>query len=111
MWCKLLVHPTQVELRADLAEQMIRRHNFVKIKLEKKVALSTPLMSRHRAFPWLRPRGGEADLALVPQISGLVVPRREAPLEDYWLRQNKWQIELLANLDQVPPTGVLIIAS
>jgi len=42
---------------------------------------------------------------------GVVVSRREAPLEDYWLRQNKWQIELLANLDQVPSAGALIVAS
>jgi kynurenine formamidase len=42
---------------------------------------------------------------------GIVVSRREAPLEDYWLRQNKWQIELLANLGQVPPSGAIIVAS
>ncbi len=42
---------------------------------------------------------------------GVVVSRREAPLEDYWLRQNKWQIELLACLDAVPPAGALIVAT
>jgi kynurenine formamidase len=42
---------------------------------------------------------------------GLVVSRHQAPLEDYWLRQNKWQIELLANLDKVPASGALIVAS
>jgi kynurenine formamidase len=42
---------------------------------------------------------------------GLVVSRREAPLEDYWLRQGKWQIELLANLEQVPEHGAIIIAA
>lgn len=42
---------------------------------------------------------------------GLVVSRREAPLEDYWLRQGKWQIELLANLEQVPEDGAIMIAA
>jgi kynurenine formamidase len=42
---------------------------------------------------------------------GFVVSRREAPLEDYWLRQGKWQIELLANLEQVPEHGAIIIAT
>jgi kynurenine formamidase len=42
---------------------------------------------------------------------GIVVSRREAPLEDYWLRQDKWQIELLANLDQVSPSGSLVVAT
>ena len=42
---------------------------------------------------------------------GIVVSRREAPLEDYWLRQGKWQIELLAALDAVPPAGAILIAS
>lgn len=42
---------------------------------------------------------------------GLAVSRREAPLEDYWLRRDKWQIELLARLDDVPPAGALIVAT
>lgn len=42
---------------------------------------------------------------------GIAVSRGEAPLEDFWLRQNKWQIELLTNLDAVPPAGALIIAA
>jgi kynurenine formamidase len=42
---------------------------------------------------------------------GIVVSRRQAPLEDFWLRQGKWQIELLGNLDKVPEAGALIVAS
>jgi kynurenine formamidase len=42
---------------------------------------------------------------------GPVVSRGEAPLEDYWLRQDKWQIELLPNLQEMPPAGALIVAS
>ncbi len=42
---------------------------------------------------------------------GLVVSRREAPLEDYWLRAGKWQIELMTNLDKVPCHGAMIICS
>ncbi|WP_394821704.1 cyclase family protein [Pendulispora albinea] len=42
---------------------------------------------------------------------GIVVSRREAPLETYWLRNDKWQIELLANLGMVPRAGALIVAT
>lgn len=42
---------------------------------------------------------------------GFVVSRREAPLEDYWLRQDRWQIELLANLNRCPPSGGIVVAS
>jgi kynurenine formamidase len=42
---------------------------------------------------------------------GMVVSRREAPLEAFVLGQNKWQIELLTNLDQVPVHGALAVAS
>lgn len=42
---------------------------------------------------------------------GIVVSRREAPLEDYWLRLGRWQIELLANLDRVPPHGAVMLAT
>lgn len=42
---------------------------------------------------------------------GVVVSRRAAPLEAYVLSQDKWQIELLTNLDQVPESGALIVAS
>ncbi|MEX3505721.1 cyclase family protein [Corynebacterium sp. LK2510] len=31
--------------------------------------------------------------------------------ELYWLQQDKWQIELLANLDQLPEAGALIVAT
>jgi len=42
---------------------------------------------------------------------GITVSRREAPLEAYVLGLDKWQIELLTNLDQVPQHGALIVAS
>jgi kynurenine formamidase len=42
---------------------------------------------------------------------GVVVSRREAPLETYWLGCDKWQIELLTNLDQLPQSGALVICS
>lgn len=42
---------------------------------------------------------------------GLVVGAGKAPLEDYWLRRNKWQIELLANLGEVPPSGAVMVAT
>lgn len=42
---------------------------------------------------------------------GIVVGSGKAPLEDYWLRQNKWQIELLANLGEVPPSGAVMVAT
>lgn len=42
---------------------------------------------------------------------GLMVTRAEAPMEDWWLRLDKWQIEMLANLGEVPPAGGLIVVS
>jgi kynurenine formamidase len=42
---------------------------------------------------------------------GVAVTRGQAPLEDWWLRQDKWQLEMLANLGQVPPAGALIVAT
>lgn len=42
---------------------------------------------------------------------GIVAARGSLPTELYILGQDKWQIELLANLDQVPETGALIVAS
>lgn len=42
---------------------------------------------------------------------GVVVSRREAPLETYILAQDKWQIELMTNLEQVPESGALLVAS
>jgi len=41
---------------------------------------------------------------------GLVAAGR-VPAEDYILRADRWQLELMANLDQVPPTGALIVAT
>lgn len=43
--------------------------------------------------------------------SGVVVSRGQAPLETLILSRNKWQIELLANLDQLPEFGAVIVAS
>ena len=34
-----------------------------------------------------------------------------APAETYILEQDRWQIELLANLDRVPARGALIVAT
>jgi kynurenine formamidase len=42
---------------------------------------------------------------------GVMVSRGQAPAETYILGANRWQIELLTNLDEVPPTGALIIAT
>lgn len=42
---------------------------------------------------------------------GLSVSRGDDSLERYVLSRDRWQIEMLANLDQVPPCGALIIAS
>lgn len=42
---------------------------------------------------------------------GVVAAQGSLPTELYVLGQDKWQIELLANLDQVPETGALIVAS
>lgn len=42
---------------------------------------------------------------------GLLVGAGQVPAEDYILRADRWQLELLANLDQVPPTGALIVAT
>jgi len=42
---------------------------------------------------------------------GLSTTEDNYALEDYVLRQNRYQIELLANLDQVPESGAIVIAS
>lgn len=42
---------------------------------------------------------------------GLVTSNDQYPLETYILSQNKYQVELLANLDQVPESGALIVIS
>lgn len=40
---------------------------------------------------------------------GLVTSTDQYPLETYILSQNKYQVELLANLDQVPESGAVIV--
>jgi len=42
---------------------------------------------------------------------GAVVSGGSAPAETYILGADKWQIELLAGLDQVPSTGALVLAT
>jgi kynurenine formamidase len=42
---------------------------------------------------------------------GLATSRGDYALESYVLGRNCWQIEMLTNLDQVPPAGALIIAT
>jgi len=42
---------------------------------------------------------------------GAVVGTGSMPAETYILGADKWQIEMLANLDRVPPTGALIVAT
>jgi kynurenine formamidase len=42
---------------------------------------------------------------------GIVVSRDEYPLETYVLSQNKYQVELLTNLDLVPESGSLVVVS
>lgn len=42
---------------------------------------------------------------------GLVVSRDQYPLETYILSQNKYQVELLSNLDLVPESGALIVVT
>ncbi|MBN9644749.1 cyclase family protein [Corynebacterium mendelii] len=42
---------------------------------------------------------------------GKTVSQGQLPTELYLLQQDRWQIELLANLDQVPATGALIVAT
>ena len=42
---------------------------------------------------------------------GLAASRHDGSLEDYVLAGDHWQIELLANLDQVPEAGSLIVAA
>src|SRR5262249_38596959 len=49
--CKLLVHPTQVEHRVDLPDQMIRGHYLVEIKRIKELALSTLSPPHHGPLP------------------------------------------------------------
>ncbi len=42
---------------------------------------------------------------------GAVVSSGVAPAETYILEADRWQIELLAHLDQVPPVGALVVAT
>jgi len=42
---------------------------------------------------------------------GLVTSRNQYPLETYILSRNKYQVELLTNLDQVPDSGALIVVA
>jgi kynurenine formamidase len=42
---------------------------------------------------------------------GAVVSAGSAPAETYVLAADRWQIELLAHLDQVPPVGALMVAT
>ena len=42
---------------------------------------------------------------------GALVATGQVPAEDYILRADRWQLELMANLDQLPPAGALIVAT
>jgi kynurenine formamidase len=42
---------------------------------------------------------------------GALVAAGQVPAEDYILRADRWQVELMANLDQVPPTGAIVVAT
>lgn len=42
---------------------------------------------------------------------GLSTSKDDYPLETYVLKQDRYQIELLANLDQVPEAGALVVAA
>ena len=42
---------------------------------------------------------------------GAVVAGGSAPAETYILQADRWQLELLAGLDRVPPSGALIVAT
>lgn len=42
---------------------------------------------------------------------GLATSRQDFSLETYVLAQNRWQIELMANLDGLPEAGAILIAS
>ena len=53
---KLLVHPTEIEHRVDLADQMIRRHHLVEIERIKELALSILPPSHHRRLPLMTPQ-------------------------------------------------------
>jgi kynurenine formamidase len=43
--------------------------------------------------------------------AGHVVTRQEWPAETFLLQQDRYQIELMANLDEVAPAGAVIVAS
>src|SRR5262249_48305768 len=49
--CKLVVHPTQVQHRIDLPDQVISRNHLVEIKCVEKPALSIPLAPHHALPP------------------------------------------------------------
>jgi kynurenine formamidase len=42
---------------------------------------------------------------------GLATSRQDFALETYVLAQNRWQIELMANLDGLPEAGAALIAT
>jgi kynurenine formamidase len=42
---------------------------------------------------------------------GIVASRFEFPLESWHLQQDRFQIEMLTNLDKVPETGAVVIAT
>lgn len=42
---------------------------------------------------------------------GEVVSRGETPAEAYILRADRWQLELMASLERVPPAGALVVAT
>ena len=42
---------------------------------------------------------------------GSEVAKGHVPAEDYILRADRWQFELMANLHELPPTGSLIVAT
>jgi kynurenine formamidase len=42
---------------------------------------------------------------------GVAISAGEVPAETYILAADRWQVELLANLDQVPPTGAIVVAT
>lgn len=42
---------------------------------------------------------------------GVAVSRGDGSLERYVLAQNRWQIELMANLAELPPAGALLVAT
>jgi kynurenine formamidase len=46
-----------------------------------------------------------------PTDPGVATSRDDDSLETYVLQQNRYRIELLTNLDQVPESGALVVAA